>query len=71
MKQFTNSYDAGYDAAISGANTLNCHFRWFSTVKNKDEWERGNNEAKKLKSHIQDDVSILGDALFKIDNQVK
>ncbi len=39
------AYDAGYDAAINGANMTNCDFRIFSTQEKTRAWEKGNADA--------------------------
>ena len=41
-------YDHGYDAAVNGANTVNCHFSIFNSRENTKEWERGNADAKRV-----------------------
>ena len=40
-------YQAGRDYAINGANTVNCHFRWFATKESTREWERGRDSVLK------------------------
>ena len=35
------AYNAGYDSAMSGANTSNCDFRHFATKVLTRAWERG------------------------------
>lgn len=39
----SREYKAGYDCAKNGANTINCHFSFFSTPEQKKEWEKGYN----------------------------
>jgi hypothetical protein len=43
------AYKMGFDCAINGANTTNCHFAIFSCVENTREWERGNRDGEKSK----------------------
>lgn len=43
-------YDLGYDAAVNGANEVNCHFGIFSTRERTSEWERGNRAGLKAKA---------------------
>lgn len=38
---------AGYDAAVSGPNTTNCHFTIFASPALTKAWERGNELGKK------------------------
>lgn len=38
---------AGRDAATNGANTTNCHFRFFATRELTTAWERGNKDARR------------------------
>lgn len=40
--EHTLEYRAGHDAGLNGPNTINCHFRLFSTPEKTKEWERGN-----------------------------
>lgn len=42
---FDTPYDAGFDCGKRGANTDNCHFRYFSSQERTQEWERGHREA--------------------------
>lgn len=44
-------YQMGYDCGLIGANTANCSFRIFESVRGKEEWERGkrDGEAAKLR----------------------
>lgn len=43
----TKEYLAGKDAAINGANGMNCDFRLFITDAQTREWSRGNTDGKK------------------------
>jgi len=43
----SKEYQAGYDAAINGPNTTNCHFSLFSTPEKTKEWERGKKDGEK------------------------
>lgn len=43
---FNTPYEAGYDAAESGASIRNCHFGFFSTPERTKEWERGSADGK-------------------------
>jgi hypothetical protein len=36
-----DAYRAGYDSAMYGANTANCHFRHFREKRLTKAWERG------------------------------
>lgn len=36
-----HAYTAGYDFGLNGANTRNCHFKYFATPELTKEWERG------------------------------
>ena len=47
----TKEYKAGYDASLNGANEVNCDFRLFNTPKKTREWEKGNEDGLKAKSH--------------------
>jgi hypothetical protein len=38
---------AGYDAAVNGSNTTNCHFSHFGTPERTAAWERGNERGKR------------------------
>ena len=42
-----SAYKAGHDCGVHGANTENCHFRYFGSKALMQAWERGNKEAKK------------------------
>ena len=39
-------YKMGYDSAINGANTTNCHFGLFATREQTSEWERGRRDGE-------------------------
>lgn len=41
------AYRAGFDCAKNGANTDNCHFRYFSRPSMTKAWERGKHEGSK------------------------
>lgn len=40
------AYRAGRDCALNGANTTNCHFKYFASRELTSEWERGKAEAE-------------------------
>lgn len=40
--EFSNPYDAGYNAGMYGANSFNAHYSWFNTKERMKEWQRGN-----------------------------
>lgn len=40
--QAGDHYAKGWDAAVNGPTTENCHFSLFNTPENTREWERGN-----------------------------
>jgi len=46
----SESYKQGFDCAVNGANTTNCHFTLFSTAENTREWERGKSDGEKEKA---------------------
>lgn len=35
------AFRAGYDCAVNGADTVNCHFRFFATPDLTRAWENG------------------------------
>lgn len=35
------AFEAGYDAAVHGSNTINCHFRHFRSPELTRAWEKG------------------------------
>ncbi len=37
---------AGADSVKDGANSINCHFRFFGTIELTKAWERGRNQAE-------------------------
>lgn len=41
-------YKLGYDAAINGPDSENCHFGIFSTPEKTKEWERGKKDGEKI-----------------------
>lgn len=43
--ELLSAYRAGYDSVVNGANTTNCHLRYFRTKELMREWERGRNVA--------------------------
>ena len=45
-----NNFQHGYDSAVRGPNTLNCHFTLFHSHEAMKEWERGNALGKR---HIE------------------
>ena len=51
--EFTNAYEAGFDAGRYGANNFNAHYKWFNTKKLMQEWQRGNELgiAKRMAEH--------------------
>ncbi len=38
-------YDMGYDSAKKGANTINAHFKYFSSKETLDQWNEGRKDA--------------------------
>ena len=44
-----SAFKAGYDCAVHGANTSNCHLSLFATPELTKEWERGKQEGEKTK----------------------
>ncbi len=38
--------DMGFDAAMNGSNTTNCHFAIFSQPRFREAWERGYKRGK-------------------------
>jgi hypothetical protein len=40
------SYEAGYDCAVNGANIKNSHFYFFGTHERTKAWEQGNANGK-------------------------
>lgn len=47
----SKEYMAGFDCGLNGSNTDNCHFSFFSSREQTDEWEAGKKEGEKMK-HI-------------------
>jgi len=41
-KAASKEFKAGYDAGLYGPNEDNCNFRFFATLGQTKEWERGN-----------------------------
>lgn len=44
---FKCAYDAGFDAAVNGANTTNCSLKWFTSRQSTAEWQQGNDDGLK------------------------
>lgn len=42
MPSKREAFDAGFAAAVEGANQVNSHFTYFLTPELKKSWERGN-----------------------------
>lgn len=64
MRTKDDAENAGYDAAISGPNTTNCHFTLFATPELKDAWERGNAKGKKCLAEWEAEADLAdGDGL--------
>lgn len=54
-------YKAGFDAALNGANTVNCHFSFFSCPEKTRSWEEGQEDGKSVKGSLDhgDELSRL------------
>jgi hypothetical protein len=52
------AYEAGYDCGMSGPNTKNCFYGFFSAPEKTAEWERGKFKAEQDKqakeSHVNE-----------------
>lgn len=42
----SKAYLMGFDCAMNGANTTNCHFSIFSSEQNTREWEQGKQDGE-------------------------
>ena len=45
LKSFENSYEAGYDCGLHGANNFNSHYKWFMSKESTKQWELGKRNA--------------------------
>ncbi len=48
-KALTESYEAGHDTIINGANVNNCNIKFFQSDQMKNAWEDGRSDAKSTK----------------------
>lgn len=51
------AYEAGKSSVINGANTKNCHFRFFAKPELTRAWERGAADARVLDRREKSDAS--------------
>lgn len=45
------AYKMGFDCAVNGSNTINCHFSLFSARENTKAWEEGKRDGAKAKNN--------------------
>lgn len=48
MPSEERAYEQGYNAAIEGTNTTNCHFTLFATKSLMEAWTAGNRAGEKF-----------------------
>lgn len=50
LEEIIEAYNAGFSAAVTGPNLINCNFKLFSTEDKKDAWSDGYDKGIEIKN---------------------